>query len=90
MFSKILSFITGGGMTSIENIATEWIETDLESAEAKVLKIKALDPNGKMRRDLSKDVSQMYKLYLVVSLLLLTCEFLGTVILPLWLRLQQS
>lgn len=77
MFDKVIKFFTGGGFKSIENIATEWIETDLESAEAKVLKIKALDPNGKMRRDLSKDVSQMYKLYLIVSLLLLTCEFFG-------------
>jgi len=70
-------FSGGGVVKSIENIASEWIETDMESAEAKVLMVKTLDPNGKMRRDLSKDVSQIYKLYLVVSLLLLTCEFFG-------------
>lgn len=70
-------FSGGGVVKSIENIASEWIETDMESAEAKVLMVKTLDPNGKMRRDLSNDVSQMYKLYLIVSLLLLTCEFFG-------------
>jgi len=47
-------FFTGGAFKSIENIASEWIQTDLESAEADSLKIKALDPNGKMRRDQSK------------------------------------
>lgn len=78
IWGAIKSVFSGAGVIkSIENIASEWIETDMESAEAKVLMIKTLDPNGKMRRDLSKDVSQMYKLYLIVSLLLLTCEFFG-------------
>jgi len=74
MFAKILSAITGGGLKSIENIASEWIETDLESAEAKVLMVKTLDPNGKMRRDLSKRVTALYTLYLVTALVLLICE----------------
>ena len=53
----IKSIFSGAGVVkSIENIASEWIETDMESAEAKVLMIKTLDANGKMRRDLSKDV----------------------------------
>lgn len=77
MFGKILGLLTGGGMKSIENIASEWIETDLESAEAKVLMIKTLDPNGLMRRDLSQKVSQLYTLYIVVALMLLICEFFG-------------
>lgn len=54
----------GSVTKSIENIASEWIETDLESAEAKVLKIKALDPNGKMRRDLSRFACVAYGFYL--------------------------
>jgi len=58
-------FFSGGAFKSIENIALEYIETDKESAEAKTIMIKALDPNGKMRRDQSKNVGGMYKFYLV-------------------------
>ena len=73
----LLKLFTGGAVKSIENIASEWIETDLESAEAKVLMVKTLDPNGLMRRDLSQKVSQLYTLYIVVALMLLVCEFFG-------------
>ena len=66
-----------GAMKSIENIASEWIETDLESADAKVLMVKTLDPNGLMRRDLSKRVTELYTLYIVVVLALLICESFG-------------
>ena len=71
------SFLTGGVVKSIENIASEWIETDMESAEAKVLMVKTLDPNGKMRRDLSNRVTALYTLYVVTSLILLICESFG-------------
>ena len=67
----------GGGMKSIESIASEWIETDLEDAQAKVLMIKTLDPNGIMRRELSRKVSQLYTLYIVTALTLLICESFG-------------
>ena len=75
IWSGIKSIFGGGAMKSIENIASEWIETDLESAEAKVVMVKALDPNGRMRRDLSKAVTKMYKTYLYTSLALLFIEF---------------
>ena len=75
--SGIASFFTSGGtMKTVENIATEWIETDLEKAEAKTVMIKALDPNGAMRRQLSRDVTQLYKIYVVSVLLLLFLEFI--------------
>ena len=67
----------GGAMKSIENIASEWIETDMESAEAKSLMVKTLDPNGLMRRDLSNRVTDLYTLYIVVTLVLLVCESFG-------------
>ena len=75
----IFSFLTKntGIIKSIENIATEWIETDKESAEAKVVMIKALDKNGQMRRELSRKVSQLYTLYIVTALALLICEGFG-------------
>ena len=76
MFEKIASFLSGGVVNSIENIALEWIETDTESAEAKVLKIKALDPNGKMRRDQSKNVGEMYKFYLMSTAIMILIELL--------------
>lgn len=74
----ITSLLGGGGVVkSIENIASEWIETDMESAEAKVLMVKTLDPNGKMRRDLSNRVTALYTLYIVTTLILLIFESFG-------------
>lgn len=73
------NIFTGGISKTIETIATEFIQTDLESAEAKSLMVKTLDPNGLMRRGLSKMVCNMYRLYLVVTMLLLACEFFGFV-----------
>lgn len=74
---NLLSKLFGGdnSLKTVETIATEWIETDKEKAEAKTVMIKALDPNGMMRRQLSNSVSQMYKVYLYVSLALLSTEF---------------
>tara|TARA_R110002167_G_scaffold19341_3_gene71526 strand:+ start:941 stop:1315 length:375 start_codon:yes stop_codon:yes gene_type:complete len=70
-------FTGSGAVKSIENIASEWITTDMESAEAKVLMVKALDPNGLMRRDLSNRVATLYSIYLITALILLTFEFFG-------------
>ena len=75
--SWLTSIFSGGAMKSIENIASEWIETDLESAESKALMVKTLDPNGKMRRDLSNRVTALYTLYIVTALILLVCESFG-------------
>lgn len=72
-------FGSSGAVKSIENIALEWIETDIESAEAKVLKIKALDPNGKMRRDQSNNVGKMYRFYLVSTAIMLLIELIYSV-----------
>jgi hypothetical protein len=77
ILAKISSIFTGGAIKSIENIASEWIETDMESAEAKVLMVKTLDPNGKMRRDLSSRVTDLYTLYIFVTLVLLILESFG-------------
>ena len=80
LFAGIKAIFTGSGaVKSIENIALEWIETDLESAEAQVLKVKALDPNGKMRRDQSNNVGQMYKFYLISTALMLFIELVYSV-----------
>jgi len=63
--------LLGGGIVkSLENVASEWIETDLEKAEAQALMIKTLDPNGKMRRDLSRFACQAYAFYLIAMVLL--------------------
>jgi hypothetical protein len=69
-----LDFLGGGAFKSIENIASEWIETDKESAEAKALMVKTLDPNGKMRRDQSNNVGSMYKFYLISTALMIFIE----------------
>lgn len=76
MIGQIVSGIFGGGgMKSIENIASEWIETDLEKAEAKTVMLKTLDPNGMMRRGISRRVGSLYSLYIVTTLVMLFLEF---------------
>lgn len=77
ILAGIKAVFGGSTIKSIENIASEWIETDLESAQAKVLMVKTLDPNGKMRRDLSNRVTDLYSLYIVTALILFICEGFG-------------
>ncbi len=74
--SWLTSLFSGGVVKSIENIASEWIETDMESAEAKSLMVKTLDPNGMMRRDQSKNVGEMYKFYLLSTALMILIELI--------------
>lgn len=73
-FSNLLS---GGVVGSVERIASEFIETDMESAEAKSLFVKTLDPNGKMRRDLSKFACWAYGFYLVMTTILVFMHSFG-------------
>lgn len=75
MIKGIIEFFSGGTMKSIENIASEWIETDKEKAEAKTVMLKALDPNGLMRRQLSRRVSMLYSVYIFVMLFMISLEF---------------
>lgn len=74
--SWLSTLFSGGVVKSIENIASEWIETDMESAEAKSLMVKTLDPNGMMRRDQSKNVGEMYKFYLLSTALMILIELI--------------
>ena len=71
MWGSIASIFTGGIVSSVEKIALEFIDTDKESAEAKSMLVKTLDPNGKMRRDLSRFASRAYGFYLVMTTILL-------------------
>ena len=64
-FSTVKGLVTGGLGNSIERVALEFIQTDMESAQAKALMVKTLDPNGKMRRDLSRFACRAYGFYLV-------------------------
>ncbi len=68
---------SGGVVNSLERLASEFITTDLESAEAKALMVKVLDPNGKMRRDLSRFASRAYGFYLVSMTVLIFMHFFG-------------
>lgn len=68
----IISSLLGGGIVqSVERIASEFIETDMESAEAKALMVKTLDPNGMMRRQLSRFASRAYGGYLIATVVLI-------------------
>tara|TARA_R110002073_G_scaffold116340_1_gene254679 strand:+ start:976 stop:1335 length:360 start_codon:yes stop_codon:yes gene_type:complete len=67
----IKNLLTGGLFGTIEGITKELIDTPLEKAQAQVLKIKALDPNGKMRRNITSTTMHLYKVYIYLMLLLL-------------------
>lgn len=71
MWSLLASVFNSGIVGSIERVASEAIQTDKESAEAKALFIKTLDPNGKMRRDLSRFASGFYGFYLIMTTILI-------------------
>ncbi len=71
MISFITSLLGSGVVGAVERIASEAIETDKESAEAKALFVKVLDPNGKMRRDLSRFASVAYGFYLAATTVLI-------------------
>lgn len=62
---------------SVAEVAKEWIETDKESAEAKALFVKTLDPNGIMRLDISKKVSTAYMIYLALMALIILATLFG-------------
>lgn len=66
-------------ISSVERVASELIETDRESAEAKAVILKATDPNGIMRREISRRILSLYSLYLVIMVALLTFEFFNVV-----------
>jgi len=67
----------GSVVDGVAEVAKEWIETDKESAEAKAIMVKTLDPSGKMRRQLSTDVTQMYKVYIYLALFLILFQSSG-------------
>jgi len=71
---NVLDIFTGGAVKAIENIATEWIDTDKESAEAKALMVKTLDPNGAMRRQISITVSGLYVMYVLIMFILIMMQ----------------
>ena len=77
MLGFITSLFSSGAVSAIENIATEAITTDKESAEAKSLFVKTLDPNGKMRRDLSQFACKAYGFYLVSTTILIFMHAFG-------------
>lgn len=68
MILGVLKGILSSGIVgSLERVASEAIETQKETAEARALYVKVLDPNGKMRRDLSRFASRAYAGYLIVT-----------------------
>jgi len=70
----IKDLVTGGLFSSIANVTTELIDTPLEKAQAQVIKLKAIDPNGKMRREITSGTMHLYKLYVYVMLVLLLSQ----------------
>lgn len=57
--------LIGAVLNPVEKIASEWIETNTEKAEAQAVMIKALDPNGRLRRVVTRFTCVAYGFYLV-------------------------
>lgn len=70
------SFLTGGVLDMVGDVAKEIIDTPLEKAQAQILKVKALDPNGKMRRDLSRFACKAYAFYLGSAVFLIFLQMI--------------
>lgn len=77
MIGFLTKVFSSGIVGSVERIASEAIETDKETAEAKSLFIKTLDPNGMMRRELSRFSCAAYGFYLVVTSALVIMHSFG-------------
>jgi len=77
MFGFIKGLFSSGLVGSVERIASEAIQTDMESAEAKSLFVKTLDPNGIMRRNLSTFACRAYGFYLVATTILIFMHSFG-------------
>lgn len=77
MLSFLTSLFSSGVVGSIERIASEAIQTDKEAAEAKALFIKTLDPNGMMRRELSRFACTSYGFYLAATTILIGMHSFG-------------
>lgn len=75
--SWISSLLGGGVVDTVGEIAKEWIDTDKESAEAKAIMVKTLDPNGQMRREISRKVSAMYMVYIYLTAVLVLGQSFG-------------
>lgn len=67
MLGWVAKIFSSGVMGTVERVALEAIQTDSEKAEAKALWIKTLDPNGIMRRELSRFACFAYGYYLLVT-----------------------
>lgn len=77
MLGFLKGLFSSGAVGAIEKIALEAIDTDKESAEAKALWIKTLDPNGVMRRELSSFASHSYGFYLFSTVVLIVMHSFG-------------
>ena len=73
----LAKLFSGGIVQSIERVALEAIDTDIESAEAKALYVKTLDPNGLMRRELSRFACVAYGWYLLITTVLIGLHSFG-------------
>jgi len=77
MWSFIKGIFSSDVIGTVERLASEAIETDMETAEAKALWIKTLDPNGIMRRQISQFACKAYGFYLVSTTILIFMHSFG-------------
>ncbi|WP_331773809.1 hypothetical protein [Sulfurospirillum sp. 1612] len=70
----ILSSILGIFQDPIKKAASKWFETAQDKAQATAIYLKALDPNGQMRRSITTTTMRLYSTYIYVMLFLLLAQ----------------
>ena len=74
----MLGKLIGGGIfDTIAKLGSEWIDTDKESAEAKAVMVKALDPNGAMRVRITTTICSLYTVYIALAVMLIMAQALN-------------
>jgi len=78
ILGAVKSALSGGDIVgAVERVSLEFFQTNLENAQAQAVAIKALDPNGKMRRDIMKFIRKAYGFYLINATILIYAGVYG-------------
>ena len=77
MLNFLGTLFSGKAIGAIGDITKEIIDTPLEKAQAQVVKLKAIDPNGNMRLAVNKFTCQMYGFYLVTTVIMILMSVWG-------------
>ena len=75
----MFKWLSGIVTEPVVNLVGDLIETDEEKAHARSLYLKSIDPNGRMRREISRSILRLYSVYILLTLgLIISQSIFGT------------